>query len=301
MINKLVLGTAGFGMNYGIANKAGKPSKSNVLKMLDYAYDNGITTFDTAFQYGDAEDLLGEFVSVNKLGGKIKIISKLQPNCIDDNTTNIPCVIHDHICKSLERLHIDKLDGYLLHSPRYIYESKITNALEVAKMANYVDNIGVSVYEIDDALFTCDYTNLNYIQLPYSVFDQRINKSDLVLRAKTSNVKLFVRTIFLQGLLFLEEINIPEHLKEFIPHLRLFNDILKKYNVSKAEAALSFATNRYHFDHIVIGVDNIEQLIMDIDIIKKQNDIKELIDELQYKFEDIPKALIFPSLWTKKQ
>lgn len=66
MDNKLCLGTVQFGLNYGINNFSGKPSKEAVFKMLDEALEQGITHIDTAVAYGDAESLLAntEFVPI---------------------------------------------------------------------------------------------------------------------------------------------------------------------------------------------------------------------------------------------
>ncbi len=56
--NKLVLGTAQFGMDYGIANVGGKPLKKEVFRILDLAWEKGVRRFDTAPGYG-SEALLG--------------------------------------------------------------------------------------------------------------------------------------------------------------------------------------------------------------------------------------------------
>ena len=46
--NKMVLGTAQFGQDYGIANLSGKPSTREVFDILNVALYNGIRSFDTA-------------------------------------------------------------------------------------------------------------------------------------------------------------------------------------------------------------------------------------------------------------
>ena len=51
-ISHLILGTVQFGLNYGIANKTGKPSKEQVEEILLNAFDSGINALDTANAYG---------------------------------------------------------------------------------------------------------------------------------------------------------------------------------------------------------------------------------------------------------
>ena len=56
-MNKLVLGTVQFGMNYGIANNSKKifPQKS-ISEILKLAKLSKITTLDTAIAYGSSEN-----------------------------------------------------------------------------------------------------------------------------------------------------------------------------------------------------------------------------------------------------
>ena len=46
MVNKIILGTVQFGLEYGINNINGKPDKETVFEILSSAYDNGIKYFD---------------------------------------------------------------------------------------------------------------------------------------------------------------------------------------------------------------------------------------------------------------
>lgn len=59
--NKLVLGTAQLGLDYGIANKIGKPEKNKAFEIMKYAVENGINYFDTAYNYGNSEIIIGKF------------------------------------------------------------------------------------------------------------------------------------------------------------------------------------------------------------------------------------------------
>ena len=58
-VKKLIIGTAQFGMSYGIANYNGLVGKIEVEKILNYAYKAGINTIDTATGYGNSEDIIG--------------------------------------------------------------------------------------------------------------------------------------------------------------------------------------------------------------------------------------------------
>jgi len=73
---KMVLGTAQFGMDYGIANINGKPKKKEVFDILDLAWKKGIRRFDSAPGYG-SEALLGEFISANGLQDEAIVLTKI--------------------------------------------------------------------------------------------------------------------------------------------------------------------------------------------------------------------------------
>ena len=71
---KLALGTAQFGLNYGIANRKGQISLREAEQILDAAWEAGVNTLDTAIGYGDAESKLGIAGTSNW-----RIVSKIPP------------------------------------------------------------------------------------------------------------------------------------------------------------------------------------------------------------------------------
>ena len=74
--DKMVLGTAQFGMDYGIANLSGKPTKEVIFSILDLAWEKGVRRFDTAPGYG-SETLLGEFIFANGLQNEAIVLTKI--------------------------------------------------------------------------------------------------------------------------------------------------------------------------------------------------------------------------------
>lgn len=69
---KLALGTAQFGLNYGIANKTGRVPPNEVRKILAEAARRGMDVLDTAIAYGESESMLGEIGVPNW-----RVVSKL--------------------------------------------------------------------------------------------------------------------------------------------------------------------------------------------------------------------------------
>ena len=63
-MNKLALGTAQFGIDYGINSISGKVKTQEIEKILHLAKSENINLLDTAASYGDSEKILGQTVLV---------------------------------------------------------------------------------------------------------------------------------------------------------------------------------------------------------------------------------------------
>ena len=105
MTNKLILGTVQFGLNYGINNPHGKPSEGQIAKILDYAYNHGLTILDTADAYGNATKIIGNYNI--KSPNKFKINTKFKGN---------ESHIEDQLDSSLCTLNADFVNIYFYHS-----------------------------------------------------------------------------------------------------------------------------------------------------------------------------------------
>ena len=109
---ELVIGTAQFGMNYGITNKTGKVKLDQVSAILDLASKYSIFRIDTAQSYGDSEVIIGKDKS--KISN-FKISSKLK--AIDYKKRNSQCPNWDNsLKKTLCNLNVKKLDCLFVHN-----------------------------------------------------------------------------------------------------------------------------------------------------------------------------------------
>ena len=297
MIDKLVLGTAQLGLKYGINNKFGKPSRKYSLQLLDKAYEIGIRNFDTA-AYGDAEDILGEWVSRNGIKNSVKIISKLKPNVLEAEH-DVGLIIRNNVNTSIERLKIDFLNGYLLHTPGYIYRNDVLEELYGCKISGLISNLGVSIYEENDAIYAANNRYIDYIQIPYSFLDQRLDKTDFFNIAKTNKKTVFARSPFVQGLIFMDYNSIPENLIKVKEYLKYFDEIIAKYNLTRQEASLLFSLQQSKNDFIVFGVDTMEQLVENCRIATSNIKMDNCITELKKEFGMTDRSIVIPSLWKK--
>lgn len=298
ILSKLCLGTVQFGMKYGINNQEGQPTEEACFEMLDTALEKGIDIIDTARAYGTAEIVVGNYLEYRKCSQKVKIISKLRPNIINPDEKDVYSVIRRELEESLKRLHVQYLNGYLLHTPEYIYDEKIVDTLFRLKKENIIHNIGVSIYNMDEG-YAAIRKGMDYVQLPYSVLDQRGTQNGFIQDAQKAGLTVFSRSAFLQGLFMMDLDRIPDYLEHAKPYLRFFEELLNRFKIGKVDLLLHFVKSVKEIDYLVFGVDNKEQLLEDTSSfqlnISLENNLKKAIQDFFIKIDD---SIILPSLWS---
>lgn len=295
---ELCLGTAQLGMQYGINNKVGKPQKESVFRILDIAVENNIKIWDTASIYGEAEEILGEYLTCRKkFAQDVKIISK-QCNPVEGlDRKTVEKNIRNELQTSLKRLHRKFLDGYLLHSYREVDNPNPVKILRELKDEGLVHKIGISVYEIDEAEKAIEEGSIDYLQMPCSIFDQRGLTSGVFQKAKDKGITVFTRSAFLQGLLMMEEDEIPQYLNGIKEYVSRFKKIIAKYGITRRHAVLKYILSQELIDYMVFGIEKKEQLLEIIDEKRTDSLPQGLIYEIQENFCDIDTELILPIHW----
>lgn len=298
---ELCLGTVQFGMDYSI-RKRKKPSMHEAIQMLDYATQNGITNIDTAAAYGTAEDVVGEFLARKTVErDKLFIISKFPPNLLDEiEPRDYKKKINECLLKSLKRLHTDYLDSYIFHSSRYAFDEEKLEALYEVKEEEKIRHCGVSVYYPEEAKICIESPCVDFIQLPSSLFDQRMLRSGIFeLADQNKSTQIHSRSAFIQGLLLINEKEVPDYLKSAIPLINKMEVICKAYGISRVKLAILFVKLFSAVSHLVFGVHDIEQLKEDIDMFSQESP-NDILTEIATLFDSIPAEIVVPSLWIKE-
>jgi aryl-alcohol dehydrogenase-like predicted oxidoreductase len=287
-------------MDYGICGQK-QPLLEEACDMLEYAVNNGVTHIDTAKQYGTAEDVVGHFFKTRSVDRhNIFLSTKFQPNRLDDVPPDeYYSVFRSEITEQLHRLNTDYIDAYLLHSARYVYDDGILEALNRIKQEGYARYVGVSVYETDEAKRGIESDLVDYLQLPYSIFDQRMRNEDVFrLASNKKNTIIDSRSAFIQGLILMKEENIPPFLTKAKPIVKKINELTEKYNISKIALALNYVKQTKEISDLVFGVDNINQLKENINFFETDID-KEIMNDIAVEFKNIEADIVMPSLWKK--
>lgn len=256
MNERLALGTVQFGLEYGIANHAGRVAPQEVEKILSEAWGSGIHTLDTAIAYGDSERVLGG-VGV----GQWQIVSKIP--ALPEDEKNVHDWVHAQVRGSLVHLGVPQLHAVLLHRPDQLFEPRGRELLESLlsmKAAGFAGKVGVSVYGPQELDRIFDSMHFDIVQAPLNILDQRLIESGWASRLKSMGVELHVRSVFLQGLLLMSPQVRPAKFARWQAIWREWDDWLGVQGVSALEACLRFVLSVQEADKIVIGVDRADQL-----------------------------------------
>ena len=75
------------------------------------------------------------------------------------------------------------------------------------------NGVGISAYVADDPAALAKKYRPDAMQVPFSLLDQRLAKDGSLSRMKDLGVEVHIRSVFLQGLLFLPPTELPERLR----------------------------------------------------------------------------------------
>lgn len=296
---ELCLGTVQFGMDYGVFDTPKKDSEY-CITCMDYATQNGICSIDTAAAYGMAEEVTGAFLQKKTIAReKLQICTKFLPNILDDyEQKDYKRVIKENLEKSLRTLNLDYVDTYLLHSARYAFRPDILEALSSVQKEGLAAHVGVSVYNPEEALACFESPYVDYIQVPYSVFDHRMKEYGIFDAEKKRNCTIDVRTVFIKGLIRLTQEEVPKHLAGANPILAKLDEFCKKTGYTRIELAMGYVKREKEVKHLVFGIRDMMQLKEDIAAFERT--IPEYVfTEMEESFAELDTNIVVPSLWKK--
>ena len=252
---KIALGTVQFGINYGIANTNGQVDGLEAKDILAYAMSYGIDTIDTAIAYGSSEQCLGE-IGVDGY----QVITKLPE--IPDDYGNLRIWVERHVKESLNTLGVETLSGLLLHRPNQLLDTDkkdLWSILLQLKSDGLIKKIGFSIYTPDELDKLWDSFKPDLVQAPYNILDRRLETSGWLQRMSEENVEIHIRSIFLQGLLLMNEDSRPEKFNKWPTLWNHWKNWLKENDSTPVQAAVSFALSDNRISRVVVGVDSLNQ------------------------------------------
>ncbi len=197
-ISEVSLGT------WQVGGRWGEPfNEGSAIAILNKAIDEGINFIDTADVYGDglSEKMLGQVVRSRseRIYVATKCGRRLSPH---NNQTYTTKALRQFVEDSLANSGLETLDLIQLHCPpTEVYKTdEIFGLFERLKEEGKIQNLGVSVEKVEEALMAIKYDNVTTIQIIFNMF--RHKPSEQFFReAAQRDVGIIVRVPLASGML----------------------------------------------------------------------------------------------------
>ena len=254
--SRIVLGTVALGVPYGFSS-GGQPSVDEVNEIFKLSHISGITRFDTAPSYGQAEHLLGQYIQSNT-AQKVDVWTKLSnlelgPNLGKEAVGSLENSLSVLSCDSVEYLQWHNWHAGMINDPLFL------EPWELLRSNNRIKGLGASTYGVQDALAAVKSGLFDLVQIEWNLLNQSVLNAIGKL-ASQNGVKIALRSIFLQGVLTPKGENLPHQLLQLAAPreraARLAIDFDMPINALALRAALDHPAKPY----VLIGPDRLSQL-----------------------------------------
>jgi aryl-alcohol dehydrogenase-like predicted oxidoreductase len=287
-LNKLTIGTAQFGLDYGIANQIGQVNFEEIQKILDFASNQGINTLDTAIAYGDSETRLG-MAGVSNWN----IVSKLPS--VPKNCQNITSWVIDSVEGSLGRLKVNSLFGLLLHRPDELnseFGEELYEGLETVKRLGMVSQLGASVYSPNELRILNKFKELTVVQSSLNIIDRRILEIGNFVNEGADRFTIHTRSAFLQGLLLMNPEQRPSKFSKWQHLWTVLDKFIDESGLTRLQVCIRYVMAVEAVNKVIVGIDSLSQL-KEI-CVSASGELPEIPMELV----SVDPVLINPALWS---
>jgi aryl-alcohol dehydrogenase-like predicted oxidoreductase len=296
-LSRLMLGTVQFGLPYGVANRTGQPGYDAVREIVAAALEGGVNCFDTAAAYGSSEEVLGRVLHELGVADRVVVVTKvraLTPEESADPALTAPA-IEQSVAESRRRLRLDCLPAVLFHRES---DARHLNVLERLKAKGWLRHAGVSCDNRPGP--AADFVASGQVaamQLPGNVLDRRHQQSGVFRAAAARGVAVFIRSVYLQGLLVMPEETIPLALRDIVPVRRRLAAIANEAGLTLAELAVRYMLSQPGVTSVLTGVETVAQIRENVALFNRGPLTADVVAALDAAVPDLPETLLTPALW----
>ncbi|MFZ5668510.1 MAG: bifunctional regulator KidO [Pseudomonadota bacterium] len=252
-ITKLGLGSAQFVPGAAAAPR-GRSPEAEARDILTIAARGGLSVLDASGAWGRSETLLGDLMP-RPLPFRL-VVSTARPD-------RGPDFVETELRASLRRLAVEKADAVVVPMAGDLFGphgQALWTRLRQLKDGGLVDRVGVAVHATDDPVGVVRRFRPDLIQAPASLLDQRMLADGTLERIAGMGVEVQLRSIFLNGLLFLPLDRIPTPLKAASGTLSKVRRMIAEGRSDPLQAALGFALSRAEASAVLVNVTTAAEL-----------------------------------------
>lgn len=299
-LSRLMVGTVQFGIPYGVANQTGQPSYRDVVEIVAAMIEGGVNCFDTAAAYGNSEDVLGRSLIELGVMDRVTVVTKvraLSPAELADPNLAAKA-IEQSVSESRRRLQMDVLPMVLFHREA---DAPFYEQLEKLRDRGWLKRYGVSCDNRPGPAATFATSgHFSALQLPANILDHRHRQSGIFKTARERGVSVFIRSVYLQGLLLMPEEQIPQQLRDVIPARCRLQDLAASSGMDLAELALRYMLSQDGVTSVIVGVETIRQAHENSALFARGPLPSDLLFAIEAVQSQLSEMVLTPNLWPKK-
>lgn len=299
-LSRLMLGTVQFGMIYGVANRTGQPAYQEVLAIVAAAIEGGVNGFDTAAAYGASEQVLGRALHELGVAERVAVVTKVRPLGAEvlADAALASRAIEQSLAESRQRLRLDCLPVVLFHREA---DAAYLHVLGELRDRGWLQQIGVSCdNRPGPAARFVAADNVSALQIPGNVLDRRHQRSGVFRAAAARGVAVFIRSVYLQGLLVMPADDIPANLRDVLPVRRQLAALAGDAGMSLAELACRYMLSQDGVTFVLTGVETVAQVRENLAIFGRGPLPGDLLAAIDAAVPELPESLLTPSMWRER-
>ena len=300
-LSRLMLGTVQFGLPYGVANRTGQPSYGEVRAIVAAAIEGGVTCFDTAAAYGASEEVLGKALRELQAAERVVVVTKVRALTPGERADGrlASRAVRESVQASRRRLGIDSpLPLVLFHREE---DAVFLDELLALRDLGWLRHAGVSCDNRPGpaARFAAD-PRVRALQLPCNLLDPRHARAGSLRAAAAGGVAVFIRSVYLQGLLAMPEAAVPAALQGVLPVRRQLEAIARQAGLSLTALAVRAMLAREGATCVLVGVETLSQMRGNLALFAQGPLPADLLAAVDAAVPALPEAWITPSMWAGK-
>lgn len=249
-VSQVLLGTASWGAEYGIANATTLQPKE-LPNLVQMSRSLGFAGFDTAQDYEVQADIFSD-------AGSAEIFSKVSHQLGFDS----PRSIRESLLSDLRAMGRDSFDGIAVHSVSQFLRApnEATRVMEDLKERGIIKSWGISLYTLEECREVFRFASPNYIQAPVSAVDARFSAPSILELFAQKGTVLHGRSIYLQGALLMSPETLPSNLRALSPFVAQIRELAEYHSMSIAHFLINSVREIEGVSRLVIGVNSASQL-----------------------------------------
>jgi len=193
--------------------------------------------------------------------------------------------------KQIPLLMIHDCDEYLCD------EENMTRVFQELKDSGDIRFSGISAYTRHD-YGKLAASGFDAVQIPVNIFDWNQIENGGIKKIQEAGMMIFVRSVYLQGLVFREPESLEPRMEFCRETLEKFRRLCKKYEMNPAELALAYAFSIPGVTSLVLGSETVEQVEQNVELVEKVPVLTgEQMEEIRQNFRHTDQRILNPGLW----